>query len=108
MYQLVLKYPQKSVKYSKWPYHTHINIFQSRALQSLPKLGFWVWKKNLAILHLADGLFLLLRFDRWQTRFLIAQWKKWSKMCAGAQCYDLKYIFWQNIAAVLYLRIWLS
>jgi hypothetical protein len=28
--------------------HKYINIFQSRALQNLPKLGFWVWKKHLA------------------------------------------------------------
>jgi hypothetical protein len=34
------KISQMSVKYSKWPYYVNINIFQSKALQNLPKLVY--------------------------------------------------------------------
>jgi hypothetical protein len=50
---------QMNTKCSKWSYNIpnackifqmalkYINIFQSRALQNLPKLGFWVWKETI-------------------------------------------------------------
>jgi hypothetical protein len=45
-----------SVKYSKWT-KKHINIFQSKALQNLPKMGFLVPSGNPGA-HLFSGISL--------------------------------------------------
>jgi hypothetical protein len=34
-----------SIKYSKWSLNIYVNIFQSKALKNLPKLGFWFENK---------------------------------------------------------------
>jgi hypothetical protein len=47
MYQMVIKYPKISAKNSKWPYNICINIYQSKALQKWPELGFLVWKQTI-------------------------------------------------------------
>jgi hypothetical protein len=46
MYQMVIKYFPNVLKVCQMAIK-YINIFQSKALQNLPKLGFLVWKQTI-------------------------------------------------------------
>jgi hypothetical protein len=95
MYQMVLKY-------SKWPLNIpngpkifqmaikHINIFQSKDLRKLPKLGFLVWKQTIwqpwSTRYL--NFFLLLICQRWNFDLSLERislsWAFWKQVCAPA------------------------